>query len=213
MVAASIPSSFYVITSSNNKVWFNEGGSTLSATVTPGNYTVSELAIALQTVWDAAAAATITVAVDTNAGKFTVASDGGTFELETTTTTSALWSILGFSTDADHTGATSYTAENYYDILAYIGNYLFIRSSMTSSNEVYETRTDGHSNIMAMVPVSPTFDNVVYLDVNTALINTYEVDFPISEIHWTLTTQDGNTVDLNGREWSVTIQITGIDVP
>lgn len=67
------------IDSTNNTLLFNEGGSTLTATISGGSYTLSTLATEIQTQMDAAGAFTYTVSANSS-GTLTISATGS-FEL------------------------------------------------------------------------------------------------------------------------------------
>lgn len=104
------------ISSSNEDIDFNEGGSSLAAVVPSGTYKdPHDLAAAIEVAMDAVATADITVTYSDSTGKFTIASDGVTFELEWqsgASTGTSIGSTLGFTVSADDTGATTYTSDN-----------------------------------------------------------------------------------------------------
>ena len=102
---------FVIQTGVNQDIDFSDGV-VRSATVTAGTYTSTTLATEIQTQMDAASTDTITCTYSTTTGKWTIASDGGTFELLWDTGASSATSIgaaIGFDTSADDTGSTSYT--------------------------------------------------------------------------------------------------------
>lgn len=80
------------IDSTNNKLDFDEGGSELTATLSSGTYTLSELATELKTQLDAAGAATYTVSVSSD-DKITIAATSA-FSLLPQTGTNGLVSVL-----------------------------------------------------------------------------------------------------------------------
>ncbi len=104
------------ITASNGYIDYNEGGASSAVLITADIYKdPNELASQIQTQLDDDATATITCTYSSSTGKFTIASDGGTFELEWSTgtnTANGIHSTIGFSSAADDTGATSYTSDN-----------------------------------------------------------------------------------------------------
>jgi hypothetical protein len=108
------------ISDSNKYIDFNEGAASLSATLTTETYKdPHDLADHIATVMNALATATITCTYSDTTGKYTIASDGATFELEWKTGTNGsdgtdahVGTTLGFSDAADDTGATSYTSDN-----------------------------------------------------------------------------------------------------
>lgn len=107
------------ITASNKYIDFNDGGGQENASVAEKTYKdPHDLAAAIQTAMDALTADNITVTYSDSTGKFTLASDGGTFSLlwnSGTNTANTMGATLGFSVAADDTGASSYTADNAMD--------------------------------------------------------------------------------------------------
>lgn len=104
------------ITSSTKDLDFNEGGSSLVASVAAKVYKdPHDLASAVAVAMNGVATANITVTYSDTTGKFTIASDGATLELEWNTGANALTSIaskLGFLAAADDTGLLTYTSDN-----------------------------------------------------------------------------------------------------
>lgn len=111
------------ITTSNNKIDFNDGGGEENVSVTAQVYkSPYALARAVETAMDAATSDDITVSYDDTDGKFTIATDGVTLSLLWKTGTNGadntdqhIGTKLGFSDAADDTGATSYEADDAQD--------------------------------------------------------------------------------------------------
>jgi len=108
------------ITASSKDIDFNEGGSSLATSVAVKTYKdPHELAAAIQTALNAVATAAITCVYQDADGKFTITSDGATFELEWATGTNTATSIgatLGFDVGSDDTGALTYTSDTAVDL-------------------------------------------------------------------------------------------------
>lgn len=129
------------ITSSNQYVDFDEGSGEVSATVPTGVYvTPQDLASALETAMDNAATATVTVSYSSTTGKYSIESDGATFELPWATgtnTANSIGSTLGFDTTADDTGETSYTADDAVSWAAeYTPTYDDVEIPVAKNNQV-----------------------------------------------------------------------------
>ena len=69
--SVTIPASFYAVNSSNNTIIFTQG-STYTATIAEGNYTVSEFATALQVAMLALDANAYTVVTDSLTRHYTI---------------------------------------------------------------------------------------------------------------------------------------------
>jgi len=101
---------FFEITAANQKLYFNEGAGTLTATISIGTYNTSELAAQIKTQMDVAGALTYTVDYDFDDLKLTISVGVGTFELEGTGSINAIWGTIGY--DAVDTGlAASHEAD------------------------------------------------------------------------------------------------------
>lgn len=109
--------SYIIINDDNNKLDFEETASTeLTATLTNGSYTPSELATEIDTALTAAGASAYTITYSARTKKFTLASDlgggGGTFKLlcaSGTNQADSAWATIGFD-DEDQATAASHTS-------------------------------------------------------------------------------------------------------
>lgn len=100
---------YFVVTTSNYTIDFDDGAGAISGNLTPGAYTAAELVLEIKQTLDVAGPATHTVTYDN--GKFNIAADGASF--------SFLWSsgagtavtaatLLGFDRTSDSTGSLEY---------------------------------------------------------------------------------------------------------
>ena len=103
------------ITSSNNRIDFNDGGGEEQASITAKVYKdPKELADAIATAMNGLTTDTITVTYSNSTGKFTIASDGSTLSLlfaTGTNTANTIATKIGFAV-ADQTAALTYTSAN-----------------------------------------------------------------------------------------------------
>jgi hypothetical protein len=110
------------ITASSKYLDFNEGGASLAAVVNTGFYKdPHELATTLEAAMNALATANITVTYSDSTGKYTIVSDGATFELEWNTganTANSIGAKIGFSLAADDTGGLTYTSDTALSLAA-----------------------------------------------------------------------------------------------
>lgn len=98
----------------NRSIDFDEGGGELQATLKVGAYSLTEYAAEVQRALREAGSQAYTVTLNRTTRKLTIAAPLA-FDLLTNTGTragSSAWVMMGFTTVADHTGATSYLAEN-----------------------------------------------------------------------------------------------------
>ena len=104
---------YFEITSSNNKLYFVDNGSTArTATITTGTYDAEGLIAEIETQMEAQTTDTFTNSYSHTSFKFTITDDAGTFQLTCTNTTNAIWETIGFDTAADKTGAASYNSDD-----------------------------------------------------------------------------------------------------
>jgi hypothetical protein len=109
---SSLENGTFVITSSNKYINFKDGGSELTATLTPGTYTATTLAAHIKLKMEDQTADTITVSYSSVTGKWTISTSGTTLELLFSTGTNAANSardVIGFGS-SDFTGADSYVS-------------------------------------------------------------------------------------------------------
>jgi hypothetical protein len=101
---------------------FNEGGASLAATVNLGFYKdPHELADSIAQAMNAVAAANITCVYNDATGKYTITSDGATFEIEWNTGANVANTIapkIGYLTAADDSGGLIYTSDNAISLAA-----------------------------------------------------------------------------------------------
>jgi hypothetical protein len=101
----------FEITTSNQKLYFDEGGGTLTATIATGTYDADALAGQIESHMEAAGAHSYTVNFKHGLKKFRITDDTGTFELLGTSSVNAIWDTIGY--DASDTGfAAVHTADN-----------------------------------------------------------------------------------------------------
>ena len=115
-MSLSTHSAFYFgfnVTTSNNKIDFDEGGGELTATINVGSYTLTDFATAIETALNNAGAFTYTVTVTRATRKLTIASADGNFSLLAATGSSvtvSTWSLMGFAA-TDLSAAATYTSD------------------------------------------------------------------------------------------------------
>ena len=113
-----------VITASNKFLDFNDGGVKAAQLAERVYKDPHDLAEALQASMDGLSSDTITVTYNdkgTSAGKFTIASTGGTLSLlwdSGTNSANSIGATLGFDVAADDTGSSSYVGDNQVNLVA-----------------------------------------------------------------------------------------------
>jgi len=109
-------SEFEIITSYNDTIVVNEGASDISVVISAGKYNSSTLAAELQTQLNAnvSTANTYTATYSESMRRFTIGVAAGTLTLKWTSNVE-LGQLLGFDTEADDSGKTSYVS-NYGEL-------------------------------------------------------------------------------------------------
>lgn len=98
----------FVITAANQNLYFDEGGGTLTATMTIGTYTRDTLMVELKTRMDAAGGQIYTW---TYVANYFVVTAPGNFVLELTGVANPIWDTLGWTSGVDTANLTTHTAE------------------------------------------------------------------------------------------------------
>ena len=181
LVSATMSNSYYNINNDNNKIYFNEdGGATLTATLTNGFYSSADIASNIENAMEAVSLSSglnvnYTVTFNANTNKLTISSGGGhsfAFKFASNTTSSAD-RVLGFPlTDTSTSSSqTSNTPINLVDTLSY--NISLQGQNITSniqdnSNTIYSFAIPINSNSLGIFNYEPyhnitvNFNNPVY---------------------------------------------------
>lgn len=221
---ASIPHTWYNIFGTRWTIYFGYGGvTTLSGSIPRKNYTATTLASAFQTsVNDAMIAAGL-------AGTFVVAYDSETNYMTFSNSVVALvapWYFvfvqdscyleLGLrflaqgrsSTVTSRLNATGtayiLTPAAMVDLSAFHGIYINMQSHVSNAQASYNGLNQ--TSILARVPVRNPFggietfepDNITYI---------YLPNAALTDINITLTGDDGNLLELNGVDWTLTLHV------
>lgn len=200
---------FYNITAKCNSFsWDDTGTNSIVSTIPIKSYTPIQFAQQIQDTMnaDAIAADSYAVVFDAQTGKYTITEDSDTFVLTTTVTLNSLYTKLGFNTNAVQVGATSYETDNVGDL----NDLYFI---FLKSRAITNILTDAPRNVGCLA----NSIHRVKIDVPFAGdINKNDIQFPtfincnshqLSTIDIQIVDNDGDEVDMNGVEWSMTIML------
>jgi hypothetical protein len=208
VVHASIPYSFYNINSSNNCLCYTNNSSTIYRVyINPGNYTATTLLSQLQSILPSSF--TVTYSNTQNTFTFTNANTF-TFIYNSLIGFSTCLALLGFTltSQTSTVSGTTYTlTSNTLVNLASVRCICVNTSIHTGSIFTY---SPNNQNILCSIPVSTapfsiiTFDNPNHykVDLSTNIFNSIVIK---------LTDQAGNILNLNGLNWSITLQLDVID--
>ncbi len=187
-----------IVTSSNNKININEGAGELTATITNLVYNNPHaLARELETKLDAVAVATITVTYSNTTGKFTIVSNGATFQILWATGTNGsagtdthIGTLLGYSDVADDTLAVTYTSDNAITLSPVTPTYDSADSVVVRNSEIvfgsfdeYICRTVNTASITVSTPKTDIDSICSSSGVDSSVINSREVTFNATLIY------------------------------
>jgi hypothetical protein len=203
IIGAEIPYSFYGITSNNNRlVWTN--GSPVTCTVSPGNYTVTQFASALQTAMNAQQPGW-TIEYSPRTYKLTfVHAQSFTIDMSNAAGTTTMHGVIGLA--AQTTPGTSATMSNAVNVSG--SRYLLIKSrALTQPKITRPFLNSSQSDVLYKVSIQSGPGSIlVEKNVYPNLLR-YGVRQTFKTIDFQLTDDQGNLVDLNGHEWSMSVNL------
>ncbi len=194
-----IPNTVYNVNSSNNVFKFYRDG-ILSITMTPGNYSATELATYLTTEMNAVSSL-FTVSYDAKTMKFTFSRSAATFELLFAHDNNP-WELLGFEDGTDYAAAASRTSVNVADLSR--PRMVFVDIVNTNVNSCISTYSDNRFNTTFAVPLSSGRGELV--NVPNREYHAVEINNSMSlhgNINVKLKTETGAILDLNGANWTI----------
>lgn len=202
IISLEIPFSFYIINSNNNILKFNDGTTTYTVTIPIGNYDGITLPNVLEVLFNNVSSG-FNISYLTNTYKLRFQRTSGNFQLIYTGSTSAY--IVGLSSDSILTN--DFTCQDISNLSG--PNYLFINSlALTRPKVTRSYNGDIQSNILYKIPINVSPGSAI-VEKN---IYPVQIEFAnsqtIKDIDLQLLFPNGNTVDLNGQPWSITIVLT-----
>lgn len=209
---AAIHNVIYNVNANNQNIYWNDTLAASHTTVIPiGNYTLTQILAAVKVGLDAdeTGAPTYTVEVPVAAvdEKVVITASAGTFELITTTTTNALWEVLGYSTIADKTGAGTYTAENIYN-LTYTDYINIACPTLVDSMEDGLMFSDKqHRPILAKIRRNDAWGSILFLNPHSRVPYRASIKNQGNSLKFELLDDNFLPISLNGHQWSMAIVI------
>lgn len=194
LVSAEIPLQHYNIRTNYNTFTWTQSSTQYTATVTSGNYAISDLLTALASAMNTATGSTYTVTKSSTTLKITLACATSMTLSETN-----LSKALGFTSGQS---GTSITATNSYCINTWDSYWALCIRNLTNnyiSKGVYPT---------FKIPITVDSGYVLYHLENLTFFQ-YFIPETAQIGHLDVYLQDsyGNQVDLNGLEWSFTLKV------
>lgn len=191
-----LPYSWYNITSNTNAIVINGG---TSVTVTPGSYSASSLASALQTSLQLVDA-TFTVTFSTTTLKFTIARSTN-FVLNLSNSGFTMKRQLGFRSTSNTGSSTSHTSDSVVNLQN--GNSVYLHSnvlSMAQDNKISDSRNE----FVLSIPIDKNpGELIVYKPYRSTYL--FKDAFDINAMTLYLKDADQNNIDLNGVDWEIKI--------
>lgn len=190
----AIPVSWYVINYTNNVINFTYGGIPHTIIVEPGNYTALTLAEYVNSAQDH-----FEVAYNLKTYKFEFTPQGGVIRFATG---SKILSIppQNVGTDAPFTG-------NVVDLGG--TRSVFVKTNL--GTQCMDSFHKGRSNILAKIPV--LVENGQILQYNASSFKTSITDTYVNVVEIFLLDEDHQELNLNGLDWSLTIQFDVVEKP
>lgn len=202
-----IPTTNYVVNSSNNVFDVEEADSdTDTITITPGNYTLAELATELATELNASGSldATYTVSADTKTAKITIsATQNIALDFRTSTNSNSAFEVCGFE-NALLASAGSHTSSNVCDLN---GTKYFVLDVAELGGDLYPTGVGSAGLSCYIIPVdAPAFS--IQTDRNDRE-RCYDehVNKSINRLDITLRDEKNEIVELNGASISFSMLV------
>lgn len=176
--SVSIPNMVYPINSKNNKIyWKEDGGATITSTLTENNYSGTQVATELQTQLnaDTGIARVYAVSYDTQSKKLTIDTGILPNTIQFVSGDNDAYIELGF--EGDSSALNQY--EGAYPVYLAGSQYIDIQADITTNNY----SSNGKTNILERIPLNFNFGSIItyqnttddYIDLNEDSINTLEV--------------------------------------
>lgn len=200
IVNAQFPISFYIINSTNNKLYFLYNSVLKNITLADGNYNAIDF-ITLLTAGFTSVSATVTPTINRNTGVLSFVS-ALPFQIKYANTTCA--SILGLGT-TDSALGTNIT-------LPYPLNLLGVKKLLIKSTSLaiiaYSSKTLNFTDIICSVPCDqPYFNMISYINQNDLNKNILKAPY-IDTIDIQITDENDNLVDFHNLDWTITLVVS-----
>lgn len=200
--------------STNNVLWINQTylnppsppvDTEYSIIIPPGNYNINTLATAIQTgVRTSTSMAQFTCTANSSTGLLTLATNNSSYVFEILGGNQYplnINEIIGFDSNSSTQSESSITSPNIIDLSGC--DKILIRSNITRGT-VFWDRLDAYSDIVDVIyPQQSGYENIVYEPIRPLLHSTQGM----STINFRLTDGNGNLIRLNGKNWSMLLEI------
>ena len=208
-----IKNTWYVVNATNYSVDFTEtdGADTSEASfsLTPGNYTSSNIEVALKAGFDGATknTRTYTVSTDNTTGFITITGSAGNFELlfgTGTNVSTTIADVIGF-TSVDTTPGLSHTSTEFFELGGL--DKIFLKSNTLCPSEEggFITSSDD-AHVIGVIGLTSSYGDVQKDEPPDEPVDVYSTA-PLSYCDFYLTYSNNVAVELNGSEWYFTATV------
>ncbi len=204
VTTATIPLTYFPISASNNQLSWSELGGDVTDTITPGYYTGSSFASAIEALLtdNSPGTLTYTVVYNSDTGKITITVPSGTLTLKFSSAASTLTTAMGFTTAGDIPVTTSLTSTNPISIGG--PKTILIRINGITSN-MYSTYDSATTNILAVIPVvGSRFNTTVF---QPSILTPCRLQSTLRDISIVITDEYSNVLDFNGVNVDIELSI------
>ena len=193
-----LPNTSYVFSSAKGNITFKVDSVTY--TITAGNYNTTDLNTELTNL----SISGVTFTIDSNSGKYTITtSSSKVFDFSNTTDYGTLGNFLGFTSDTYTIDGTQ-EAENIPNVIGENSYFLKI-------NDYGNITNNGKNYMMKVIVTSPLFE-ASFDSRQRYVTKTYQFSQPtnLTKLEIRLDDYLGNIVDLNGLNFSFTLEVITI---
>lgn len=206
LLTFSLPMTFYNVNENNNKIYFNDGTDKI-ATLTPGNYDITDFLAELKTEMDSVSTITFTPTYSNISMKITITGDSAFTLTFGTNTTNSSSKILGFP-DVDTSSSVTQVGTNTINLSVplYInicidGFSSSIKSSNHFDNATFCCHTFGNGSDVFTWNSSNSYEQIIPC-----------TDDNIQSIHVIIKDYNNQLLELNGGNWSMLLKINYVDI-
>lgn len=196
---AQIPGTFYNVDSINNLfVYSVNGGANINLVIPESNYNVNTLLTYLQSVMTG-----FTITFNSANNKYTFTHATNVFSFKSSST---CFEILGFTDGANYNSTglnlTSLISVNFFTIK----NVLIECSNLITINK-HSSTLDANAGILTSIPVSVSQGSILSYSNVFGLSDRITTIKNFAQLRIRLLDQDLDLLDLNGGEWTATLQL------
>lgn len=204
IIGAEIPYTFYGVTVNNNRLVWTGNGVPYMCTVTPGNYTVNQFVTALQTSMNAQQSGW-TIVYSARTYKLTFANAAAfTIDLTNASGTTTMQRVVGLS--APTVTSTSATMTDAVNVSG--SRYLLIKSrALTRPKITRPFLNSAQDDVLYKVSIQGGPGSILVEKNAYPNLLRYGVRQVIKTIDFQLTDDQGNVIDLNGHDWSMSVNL------